>query len=159
LRREHDAHHQLPLLSGTRDEGPDAEGQLRDALDDSVQLLGSRAPEDMPAAFAEADVFCLPSWWEAMPLSVLEAMAAGLPVVASDVGDVGRAVVDGTTGFVVPKQDPHKLADALAPLLKDADLRARMGDEGRDLVERRFSSDVTAASVSALYAELRPVSA
>ncbi|HZB20814.1 MAG TPA: glycosyltransferase family 4 protein [Blastococcus sp.] len=159
LLRERGVQHELRLLGGTPDEGPDAEAQVRAALDDGVTLLGTRAPHEMPAAFAEADIFCLPSWWEAMPLSILEAMAAGLPVVASDVGDVGRAVADGTSGFVVPVRDPHKLADALEPLLKDADLRHRMGGEGRAIVTRLFSSDVTAAKVSALYAELRPVPA
>src|SRR5688572_33109339 len=108
----------------------------------------------MPAAYADADVFCLPSWWEAMPLSVLEAMAAGLPVVATDVGDVGRAVADGVTGYVVPRQDPEKLAAALEPLLTDPQLRRRMGASGRERVVGMFSSEVTARAVSALYAEL-----
>jgi glycosyltransferase involved in cell wall biosynthesis len=110
----------------------------------------------MPAAFAEADVFCLPSWWEAMPLSVLEAMAAGLPVVATDVGDVGRAVADGVTGYVVPVRDPVRLAGALEPLLTDMDLRRQMGVAGRARAAAMFSSQVTAGQVSALYDELRP---
>ena len=159
LLHERGVEHELLLLGGTPDEGPDAESQVHAALDDRVTLLGTRAPQDMPAAFAEADIFCLPSWWEAMPLSVLEAMAAGLPVVASAVGDVARAVVDGSTGYIVPVRDPHALANALEPLIKDADLRARMGDEGRALVTTQFSSDVTAARVSALYAEMGPVPA
>jgi glycosyltransferase involved in cell wall biosynthesis len=91
-----------------------------------------------------------------MPLSVLEAMAAGLPVVATDVGDVGRAVADGVTGHVVPVRNPEKLADALEPLLVDPELRRRMGRAGRERVVQMFSSDVTAASVSALYDELAP---
>ncbi len=157
LLRERGVAHELRLVGGTPDEGPEAEAQVRGALDDEVLVLGSRPPEEMPAAYAEADVFCLPSWWEAMPLSVLEAMAAGLPVVATDVGDVARAVDDGTTGYVVPVQDPEELAAALEPLLTDPDLRRRMGAAGRDRVDEHFSSDVTAAEVSALYAELRTV--
>ena len=88
-------------------------------------LLGTRPPEEMPAVYAAADVFCLPSWWEAMPLSVLEAMAAGLPVVATDVGDVGRdRVDDGETGFVVPPRRPEQLAACAAQtLLEDPALR------------------------------------
>jgi glycosyltransferase involved in cell wall biosynthesis len=108
----------------------------------------------MPAEFAAADVFCLPSWWEAMPLSVLEAMAAGLPVVATDVGDVARAVLDGVTGHVVPPRDPEALAAALEPLLTDAGARRRMGGAGRARVVERFSGEVTAARVSQLYAEV-----
>jgi glycosyltransferase involved in cell wall biosynthesis len=159
LLRERGVAHELHLLGGTPDEGPEAEAQVRAALDDSVKLLGTRPPHEMPAAFADADVFCLPSWWEAMPLSILEAMAAELPVVATDVGDVGRAVIDGTSGFVVPVRAPEALAAALEKLLTDVELRRRMGRAGRELVTRQFSKDVTAAEVSALYAELRPVSA
>jgi glycosyltransferase involved in cell wall biosynthesis len=154
LLRERGVAHELWLVGGTPDEGPQAEAEVRAALDGNARLLGTRPPEEMPAAFAEADVFCLPSWWEAMPLSVLEAMAAGLPVVATDVGDVARAVTDGVTGHVVPPQDPERLARALEPLLVDAGLRRRMGSAGRERVTDLFSSEVTAAAVSALYVEL-----
>ena len=154
LLRRRGVPHELCLLGGTPDEGPEAEAQVRAGLDDTVRLLGTRPPERMPEAFADAEVFCLPSWWEAMPLSVLEAMAAGLPVVATDVGDVGRAVQDGVTGYVVPPKDPAALADALAALLTDPGARRRMGAAGRERVVAHFSADVTARSVSALYAEL-----
>jgi glycosyltransferase involved in cell wall biosynthesis len=153
--RERGVEHELWLLGGTPDEGPEAEAEVRAGLDESTRLLGTRAPEEMPAAFAEADVFCLPSWWEAMPLSVLEAMAAGLPVVATDVGDVARAVQDGVTGFVVPVQAPEQLGKALEALLTDRDLRRRMGAAGRERVSAMFSAEVTAGAVSSLYAELQ----
>jgi glycosyltransferase involved in cell wall biosynthesis len=156
LLRERGVAHELWLLGGTPDEGPAAEAEVRAGLDGSARLLGTRAPEDMPAEFAAADVLCLPSWWEAMPLSVLEAMAAGLPVVATDVGDVGRAVADGVTGFVVPVRNPEKLAAALEPLLLDPELRRRMGAAGRGRVVEKFSAEVTASQVSALYDELAP---
>lgn len=154
LLRERGVRHELLLLGGTPDEGPDAEAKVRAGVDTHVRLLGTRPPEEMPAAFAEADVFCLPSWWEAMPLSILEAMASGLPVVATDVGDVGRAVADGVTGFVVPPKDPERLAAALEALLTDAGLRRRFGAAGRARVAEMFSADVTAAQVGALYEEL-----
>jgi glycosyltransferase involved in cell wall biosynthesis len=156
LLRERGVDHETLLLGGTPDEGPAAEAEVRAGLDGSARLLGTRAPEQMPAEFAAADLFCLPSWWEAMPLSVLEAMASGLPVVATDVGDVGRAVADGVTGHVVPVRNPEKLADALEPLLADTELRRRMGKAGRERVVEMFSSEVTAANVSALYDELAP---
>jgi glycosyltransferase involved in cell wall biosynthesis len=152
--RERGVAHELHLLGGTPDEGPRAEAEVRAALDPDVRLLGTRQPEEMPAAFADAEVFCLPSWWEAMPLSVLEAMAAGLPVVATDVGDVARAVSNGETGFVVPSRSADELAAALEPLLTDVERRRRMGAAGRDRVVELFSADVTARGVSALYAEL-----
>jgi glycosyltransferase involved in cell wall biosynthesis len=154
LLRERDVAHEVWLVGGTPDEGPGAEAEARAGFDGAVKLLGSRPPEQMPAAYAEADVLCLPSWWEAMPLSVLEAMAAGLPVVATDVGDVARAVADGVTGYVVPVKDAERLAAALEPLLRDPDLRRRMGDAGRERVTAMFSSAVTAGAVASLYDEL-----
>lgn len=143
--------HELWLLGGTPDEGPAAAEPVLAAAEGHAKLLGTRDPDDMPAAYADADIFCLPSWWEAMPLSVLEAMAAGLPVVATDVGDVGRVVDDQATGYVVPKQAADRLADALRPLLVDHDLARRMGEAGRRRVEERFSSAVTAGEVCDLY--------
>ena len=154
LLRARGVEHELWLLGGTPDEGPSAEDEVRRALDPQVRLLGTRRPDEMPAAYAQADVFCLASWWEAMSLSVLEAMAGGLPVVATDVGDSSRIVLDGETGRVVRPHCPEELADALEPLLKDVDLRRRMGAVGRARVREHFSSRSTVDAVSALYTEL-----
>ena len=74
-----------------------------------------------------------------MPLSVLEAMAAGLPVVASAVGGLHEVVVDGETGFLVPPGRPEELAAALGRLIGDAELRRTLGDAGRRRAEERFS--------------------
>jgi glycosyltransferase involved in cell wall biosynthesis len=147
--------HELRLLGGTPDEGPAAEAEVHAAVEGTARLLGTRPPEDMPAEYAAADVFCLPSWWEAMPLSVLEAMAAGLPVVATDVGDVRRVVLDGVTGLVVPARDVEALADRLQTLLTDPEQRRRMGVAGRTRATEEFSSAVMAGEVSALYRDLR----
>lgn len=147
--------HELRLLGGTPDEGPAAAEPVLAAASGHATLLGTRLPEEMPAAYASADVFCLPSWWEAMPLSVLEAMAAGLPVVATDVGDVRRVVADGKTGCVIPRQSPDKLASALRKLLVNPDLARRMGAAGRRRAEEQFSNAVTARAVSELYAKVQ----
>ncbi|MDN5858564.1 MAG: glycosyltransferase family 4 protein [Pseudonocardia sp.] len=152
--RERGIAHELRLLGGTPDEGPAAEAQVRDNLPEWADLLGRSEPEDVPAVYASADVFCLPSWWEAQPLSILEAMGSGLPVVASDVGDVGRLVEDGRTGFVVPVRDPERLADALEKLLVDASARREMGDAGRRRVEEHFSAEVTARTLERIYREV-----
>lgn len=145
--------HELWLLGGTPDEGPAAAEPVLAAAQGRTTLMDTRNPDQMPTAYAAADVFCLPSWWEAMPLSVLEAMAAALPVVATDVGDVARVVVDGKTGRVVTPRSPEELAGALRPLLVDPGLRRRMGAAGRRRVEEHFSSAGTARAVSDLYAE------
>jgi len=154
---ERGVQHELWLLGGTPDEGPAAEHEVRAAVQGKARLLGTFAPQDMPAAYAEADVFCLPSWWEAMPLSVLEAMASALPVVATDVGDVSRLVEDGRTGFVVPAQSPEALASALDKVLSDPEAASQLGAAGRTRVERHFSSAATVREVARLYAELAPV--
>jgi len=101
-----------------------------------VELLGER--RDVPELLARADVFVLSSRSEGAPLSILEAMAAGLPVVASDVGGVGELVVDGETGLLVPHGDAAGLARALARVLDDRALRARLGAAGRARARERF---------------------
>lgn len=153
--RQEGLEHELLLVGGTPDEGPAAAEPVLTAARDSATLLGTRPPEQMPEVYREGDVFCLPSWWEAMPLSVLEAMACGLPVVATDVGDVARVVEDGVTGFVVPAKSPHALADALRKLLSDPAQRRGMGAAGRRRVTQRFSSVAMAREIGDLYSRLQ----
>ena len=99
------------------------------ALSGRVELLGANG--DVATVLARSDVFVLSSRSEGFPVSILEAMAAGLPVVATDVGGVAEAVVDGATGILVPTADPQALAAALERLVADADLRRRLGAAGR----------------------------
>jgi glycosyltransferase involved in cell wall biosynthesis len=122
-------------------DGPDhaaVEAEVaRLGLEGTVELLGTRG--DVPALLADADVFVLASDSEGLPMSVLEAMAARLAVVASAVGGVPELVRDGETGALVPPRDSAALARALAPLVSDAALRDRLGEAGRRRVEREFS--------------------
>jgi len=85
------------------------------------------------------DVFVLPSLWEGLSLAVLEAMFHGLPVVATAVNGTPEAVADERTGLLVPPGDPGALADAMARLARDPELRARLGTAGREEAERRFT--------------------
>ncbi len=101
-----------------------------------VRLAGER--RDVAELLADADVFALSSSSEGMPVSVLEAMAAGLPVVASRVGGVPEQVVDGETGLLVEPGDPEDLAEALARLVGDRELRGRLGAAGRARAEDAF---------------------
>lgn len=100
------------------------------------------------------DVFVLPSRYEGFPLSIVEAMLAGLPVVATDVGSVSECVLGGETGTVVPADDRERLVAAIVPLLESADLRMRMGERGRERARSLFTVDVMARSYEQLYAEI-----
>ena len=87
------------------------------------------------------DLFVSPSWAESFPYSILEAMSAGLPVVATDVGGSAEAVIHGTTGLVVPARDSAALAGAIAELLDDRERAAALGEAGRKRVAERFTLD------------------
>lgn len=119
------------------------EGPGRDQVQRRVRELGLedrvRLPGFLPdPGFCQAQVAVLASRWEGLPLSVLEAMRAGLPVVASDVGGVGEAVRSGETGILVPPGDEGALARALETLLDDPDLRLRLGRAGRLRYQQHF---------------------
>lgn len=135
------------------------DGPLRPALeaaaadltaDGTVTFLGARA--DVAQALADADVFVLSSRWEGLPFAVIEAMMVGLPVVASRVGGVEEAVVDGLTGFLVPPEDEAALAAALTRLLRDPDLREAMGREGRRRALELFTERAMVEQTAGLYA-------
>jgi glycosyltransferase involved in cell wall biosynthesis len=119
-------------------------------LEGAVRLAGER--HDVPQRLAEADVFVLSSRSEGAPLSVLEAMAAGLPVVASAVGGVPELVEDGVTGVLVAPGDPAALAAVLERLLADGDLRRRLGAAGRERVLARFDLEPMRRAHVDLYA-------
>jgi glycosyltransferase involved in cell wall biosynthesis len=139
------------LVVGDGPERAELEAELARSGAD-VQLLGERG--DVPQLLAEADVFCLSSRSEGLPLSILEAMAAGLPVVASAVGGVPEQVADGETGFLVPPGDETALAAALERLAGDAELRGRLGAAGRARAEERFDLPHVREAHLRLYSEL-----
>jgi glycosyltransferase involved in cell wall biosynthesis len=125
------------LIVGEGPERAQLEAEIeRLQLRDRVTLAGERS--DVPELLAGADVFVLSSDSEGMPISVLEAMAAGLPVVASRVGGVPELVLDGETGLLVGPGNPEGLAGALRRLLADPQLRRRLGDAGHAQVREHF---------------------
>lgn len=134
-------------------EGPlrqEVEGQVRRlGLGESVRLVGQR--EDVRELLPAFDALALPSLWEAMPYTVLEAMAAGLPVAAFDVSGLGEFIRPGDTGVLVPPRDSAALADALLGLLQEPSLRSRMGDAAREAARERFSVGQFVAGLERLY--------
>jgi glycosyltransferase involved in cell wall biosynthesis len=144
--------HELWLAGGVPDEGGAAYRAVEEEAGRSeVRLLGLVPPDAMPDLYAQADVFCLPSWWEAMPFTVLEAMASGLPVIATCVGDVERVVSDGVTGLVVPARDEHALTAALRRLVSEPETRRRMGLAGQERARRLFDRRTLHADLVDLY--------
>jgi glycosyltransferase involved in cell wall biosynthesis len=119
------------------DRGADMADVLQAAgLGDRLRLLGYR--EDIPALLAASDIFTLPSRFEGLPMSVIEAMLTGLPVVATDVRGPAEQVVEGVTGLKVPAGDAAALARALGRLARDPDMRDRMGQAGRQRALDRY---------------------
>lgn len=110
---------------------------LKNGLSEKVFLLGER--EDVPEILSNSDIFILPSRWEGLPFTIIEAMMAGLPVVASKVGGVPELVDEGITGFLVPPGDHLSLAQAIKKLADDKNLRERMGKAGQEKALRLFT--------------------
>jgi glycosyltransferase involved in cell wall biosynthesis len=117
-----------------------------------VSLAGVR--HDVPRCLAALDVFALSSNFEGLPLCVLEAMAAGLPVVATSVGGLPTLIEDGVTGFLVPAGDPKALEQALSRLRDDRALARAVGERGRAQVARVYGSDSMVRRYLDLYASV-----
>ena len=119
-----------------------------------MELPGWIDAQARGAELAKASVFCLPSHAEGLPMALLEAMAARKAVVASSVGGVPEALRDGDNGMLVPPRDSAALAAALARVLGDAALRARLGSRARATIEQHYSTEVMCGKLSAIYREL-----
>lgn len=139
------------------------DGEHRDALEarvaelglgEAVRFLGAVPRSEMVRLYATAQVFCLPSIYEGFPLAILEAMAAGLPVVSTTVSGIPEAVSDGESGLLVPPEDATALAHALHRLLADSSLRRAMGEASRRRVEEHFSIGHVAARYLELWQEV-----
>lgn len=120
-------------------------------LEHDVQYLGERRHSEVISEMQASDIFLHASVSEGFCNAVLEAQAMMLPVVCSDAGGLAENVQHGVTGFVVPKRDPHALAEALLKLARDPGLRNRMGVAGRERVEREFSLEANIARFAAFY--------
>jgi glycosyltransferase involved in cell wall biosynthesis len=115
-------------------------------------LLGARA--DIPVLLNALDIFVLPSLSEGLPMSVLEAIACGLPVVATEVGGMPEVVVHGHTGLLVSSQDVEQLTAALVTLIQQPGLRRRLGRQGRARAVAHFSLQRMVHDYQLLYESL-----
>lgn len=130
------------------------DGPYRRSLEHRGALL-TGARREIPEILAASDIVALPArFGEGCPNAVLEAMAAGKPVVATKTGGIPEVVVDGKTGLLVPREDVDALQAALRRLAGDAGLRASMGAAGRERAQSEFPEDKVVKAYEALYSEL-----
>lgn len=142
------------LLAGDHhgDLGPQMQALARElGIADRVRFLGLR--EDVPALMAAADLLLAPSRREALSLTLLEASACALPIVATRVGGIGEVVEDGASGALVAPDDPTALAAAIAPLLADPARRAAFGTRARQRFEAGFTENAMFDRTIAVYHE------
>lgn len=121
-------------------------------LEEKVLFLGIQ--DDVPELLAECDIFVLSSNWEGMPLTVLETMASGKPLIATAVGGVPELVEDGVTGILVPPCDSEALAQEILHFARDPVLRQRMGQEAHKRANKNFDISQTARKYEVLYLKL-----
>ena len=157
-----DALAQLPanVTLAIAGEGPERAALLAQAakleMTERLSLPGNLSEHDVRALLHSARIFVLPSRTEGLSVAMLEAMAHGLPVVATDVGGAGEVVRDGVNGFLVPKEDAPALANAIARLLGNETLLTQMGNAAREtFLKGGFDARSVALHTLAIYAEAR----
>jgi len=137
-------------------EGPDRE-KIEEmieqyGLQSNVILAGQQS--NMPAVYAAMDIFVLPSLNEGLPMTVLEAMAASKPVIASRVGAIPSVIKDGENGLLVAAKDSEGLRNAIANLLSDPERRRRLGDQAHAWVSQNYTSEAMALKYREMYEEV-----
>ena len=124
------------------------------SLNKNIIMAGWISPENIPSVLSFFDLFFLPSQEESFPQAVLEAMAMGKPVVATKVGGVSEAVLDGITGKLVSPDDPSALAECIVWMFNHREERIKMGEEGRKRVVNLFSMDKMISRTQKIYNDL-----
>jgi glycosyltransferase involved in cell wall biosynthesis len=137
------------------------DGGVRQQLDEQVRRLGlereilfAGSQRDIPRIMHAFDILLLASHEEGFSNVLLEGMAAGKPIVATDVGGNAEAVVDGETGIIIPPRNPQAIATALQRLLENPELRRTMGEKGRQRVREHFSREKLIQNMDRLYTDL-----
>jgi glycosyltransferase involved in cell wall biosynthesis len=121
-------------------------------LVDQFKFLGQ--VNDMASLLVASDIIVLPSESEGLPLSILEGMACGLPVVATNVGGIPEVVIEGETGFLLNTDDIRGFAKRLEQLVESFELRKKFGEKARELILQKFNFDITSNNITELYKQL-----
>lgn len=122
--------------------------------EENYSLLGYVPYEKINFLYNKADIFVLPSFSESCPITILEAMASGVPVIASDVGGIPEIIKDGETGLLTSPGNPRELAGKISLLIQDKQLGKKLSLRGRELMERKFSSQLMTEKTKKVYGEI-----
>lgn len=156
----------LHALKTLRDEGTDIELQIVGAgpfeesirrqaallgIDGMIAYTGELPPADVSKLLADADIFCLPSFSEGLPVSIMEAMAIGVPVVSTWISGIPELAINGTTALTVPASNVAALATALKSLANDKELRARLARNARAEVERMHDIETNSTKLFSMF--------
>jgi glycosyltransferase involved in cell wall biosynthesis len=128
------------MIAGNGELYEELQGQIDARGLSNVSLLG--LVEDIPTFLMNLDIYFQPSLWEGLCITVLEAMAAGLPVVGSDVGGIGRNIEEGESGYLYDPNDVDGFVLGIERLRTDPDLRQQLGDCGREIVAESFTQEI-----------------
>lgn len=123
-------------------------------LQNKVAFAGFKKRTELPDVYKSADIFVLPSVSESCSMALLEAMASGLPVVATSVGGNVEIVANGVNGLLVPPEDPAALAGAIRHMASDSTLRSEMGRQSRSLASQYYNADIVAERYKKVYEEI-----
>ncbi len=123
-------------------------------LNDKLKVGGWISGEDVDNAYQDADIYILPSYNEGLPMSVLEAMSYGLPVITTPAGGTPEAVENGLNGYLIEPGDYRALAEKIDILANDKELREKMGKNGYEIAKAKFDISIIIAELNKLYEEL-----
>ncbi|MCL5072417.1 MAG: glycosyltransferase family 4 protein [Actinobacteria bacterium] len=123
-------------------------------LSDYIKFLGKKNKDELMACYYNADVFILPSLHEGFPMTILEAWAAELPVIVTDVGGIRTICINKENALIIPPKNPEKISAAMTELIKDKELRRKLGKNGRSLVEEKYNWGKIIKDVDKIYEDV-----
>ena len=131
----------------------EVEAMVQGHAGQSIKFLGTVSGQSKVDVLLQADVFVLPTYYpaEGQPWVILEAMAAGLPIISTDQGAITESVADGVNGFIVEKRNSHQVAAKIVKLCQDSRLRGLMGSESRRLYEQNFTEEKMVENMSKVF--------
>lgn len=127
---------------------------IRNDIGNYVFFLGVLSKREIISTYENSDIFILPSYIEGMPLTVLEAMAAGLPVISTPIGGIPEVIVDGVNGFLITPGDYVDLANKISELIENNDFCKMMGMNNQKKIKENYSWDITSKKISSVYSLL-----